>query len=171
MKLLLTLAVLATTGLAAPVIQTIQASTTALAPLSPDAAEASLAGLTIDSSLSAQQISAIDSSMNDLGTLTTTLQNNPSALNAVSCKPIIVIFARGTWEPGPAPGMLVGYWFGQDVEKKYPGKVAVQSVKYDASNGGYLSGGSASGGKTMAKMVENTASSCPNSKIIMGGYR
>jgi hypothetical protein len=90
--------------------------------------------------------------------------------DSADCKPIIIIFARGTFEPPPAPGLLVGYWFTQDVQKKYPGKVAVQSVTYKAGIGGYLSGGDADGAKTMAKMVEDTVKSCPKSRIVMGGY-
>jgi len=96
--------------------------------------------------------------------------NLTRAAPAMDCKPIILIFARGTWEPGPAPGLLTGSWFANDLKLKYPNKVAVQAVKYNAGLVGYLTGGDAAGSATMAKMVKSAADSCPKSRIVMGGY-
>jgi hypothetical protein len=121
----------------------------------------------------------LESQMNDLGylQLQTPDAKKPKgglggggSVGPISCKPLIIIFARGTFEPPPAPGLLVGHSFTSAVQAEYPGKVAVQAVKYGAGIMGYLTGGDAAGSKTMAQMVENTASKCPNSRIVMGGY-
>ena len=48
--------------------------------------------------------------------------------------------------------------------------MAVQGVPYPASIGGFLAGGSALGSGVMADLANKTASSCPNTKIVMAGY-
>jgi hypothetical protein len=87
------------------------------------------------------------------------------------CKPITVLFARGTVELGNvgllagvpfvnALGMIVGF-----------SNVAVQGVDYPADIPGYLLGGSASGTKTLAGLLNTAASKCPDTQIVVGGYR
>lgn len=87
------------------------------------------------------------------------------------CNPITILFARGTTElgnvglfAGPpffnALGALVGY-----------SNVAVQGVNYPADIPGYLLGGSASGTKTLAALLGTAASKCPDTQIVVGGYR
>jgi cutinase len=49
-------------------------------------------------------------------------------------------------------------------------QVDFQGVSYSAGVVGYLIGGDRSGAATMAKMVTSTASKCPETKIVMGGY-
>ena len=49
--------------------------------------------------------------------------------------------------------------------------LAVQGVDYPASLGGYLEGGDPNGAATMAGLVEKTVAMCPDSKIVLGGYR
>jgi len=90
---------------------------------------------------------------------------------SVTCKPIVVIFARGTWEPGGGSGgMLVGDEFISKLKRKFPGKVSSQGVAYGASIGGYLTGGSEGGAATMARMIEQTSKACSSAKIVAGGY-
>jgi hypothetical protein len=89
--------------------------------------------------------------------------------NSAGCKPLEVVFARGTDEP-TRTGILTGAPFKAALELKYPGKVNFQAVPYSASIVGYLSGGSGSGAAKMANMITETAKRCPRSKIIIGGY-
>jgi hypothetical protein len=95
------------------------------------------------------------------------MSNAPSA----DCKPITVIFARGTMEPSPAPGLLTGYPFVQALKAKYGGsKVDVQAVQYGASIAGYLEGGDPKGAQAMAQMIKKEVQACPKTSILMGGY-
>lgn len=87
------------------------------------------------------------------------------------CKPVTIIFARGTSElgnvgllAGPpffnALGSIIGY-----------SNIAVQGVDYPASIPGYLVGGSPDGSATFASLVGQAASKCPQTQIVVGGYR
>jgi cutinase len=88
-----------------------------------------------------------------------------------SCKPITILYARGTAElgnvgllAGPpffnALGAMVGY-----------SNIAVQGVDYPADIPGYLLGGSSSGTKTLAALLGTAVAKCPSSQIVIGGYR
>ncbi|KAK7997413.1 hypothetical protein PG990_009886 [Apiospora arundinis] len=89
------------------------------------------------------------------------------------CGDIVVIFARGTTEPGNV-GVLVGPPLFGALRKQLGavGKtLAVQGVDhYDASVTGYLQGGSSSGSQQMANLVSQAMKQCPSSKIVMSGY-
>ncbi|KAF8244336.1 cutinase-domain-containing protein [Wilcoxina mikolae CBS 423.85] len=89
------------------------------------------------------------------------------------CAPIIVIFARGTGEPGNV-GDDVGPEFFKELEKLKSGKTIVQGVnKYPANilrTVGYLNGGSDSGAKDMAASVNLVSTQCPKSKIVLSGF-
>ena len=87
------------------------------------------------------------------------------------CKPVTVIFARGTIELGNV-GALVGPPFFNALGAAIGAQnVGVQGVPYPASIWGYLSGGSADGGKTLAALTEQAMSECPDSQIVLSGYR
>jgi hypothetical protein len=86
------------------------------------------------------------------------------------CKPIIMIYARGTWEPGTPPNQVAAPLI-KALESKYPGKVESQIVQYDGGATGYLTGGSTDGIQKMEKMTKAAVSKCPNSKLLMIGYR
>lgn len=89
------------------------------------------------------------------------------------CKAVTVIFARGTTELGSL-GSVAGPPFQMALSAKMPGQVDFQGVPapaYPADVPGYLAGGSATGAAKMAEMVKQVASSCPQTKIIMSGYR
>ena len=87
------------------------------------------------------------------------------------CKPVTVIFARGTIELGNV-GSLAGPPFFNALDAAIGAQnVGVQGVPYPASIWGYLSGGSADGGRTLAALTEQAMSECPQSQIVLSGYR
>ncbi|KAH8155087.1 uncharacterized protein LAJ45_00096 [Morchella importuna] len=91
-------------------------------------------------------------------------------LEKKTCAPVIVIFARGTTEPGNV-GDDVGPYFFDALAALKPGKVAVQGVNnYPADVWGYLGGGSDTGAADMAASVAKAATQCPGSKIVLSGF-
>lgn len=87
------------------------------------------------------------------------------------CAPIIVLFARGTTEPGNV-GDDVGPFFFDQLAALRPGKVIVQGTNnYPASIWDYLWGGSDTGASYMANQVVRAASQCKTSKIVLSGFR
>lgn len=87
------------------------------------------------------------------------------------CAPIIVLFARGTTEPGNV-GDDVGPFFFDQLLALRPGKVIVQGTNdYPATILDYLFGGSDTGAFFMANQVVKAASQCPTSKIVLSGFR
>jgi cutinase len=92
----------------------------------------------------------------------------PPAANAAddSCPSVEVVFARGTNE---APGVgATGQAFVDALNARLPGKtVDVYAVNYPAS----LNFGQAADGIVDASTkIEAAAASCPNTKIVLGGY-
>ena len=89
------------------------------------------------------------------------------AASADVCPDVEVVFARGTNEP---PGLgFVGQVFVDSLSAQLPGRaVAVYAVNYPASDN-YLS--SASEGSADARAhIQSIVASCPNTRIIVGGY-
>lgn len=87
------------------------------------------------------------------------------------CKKITVIFARGTSEGGNI-GALVGPQLSAAVKNRLgSGNVAFQGVDYPADIGGYLIGGSPSGATQLANLVNTAATKCPQTQIVLSGYR
>lgn len=77
----------------------------------------------------------------------------------------------GTTEPGNV-GDDVGPSFFYELEKLRPGKILIQGVNnYPASVWGYLTGGSDDGATDMAASVALAAKKCPNSKVVLSGFR
>lgn len=90
--------------------------------------------------------------------------------NGGGCKAMTVIFARGTTETGNV-GTLSGPPFFQALDAAVGAdKVAVQGVDYPADIPGFLAGGDANGSKTMANLVIQAMTQCPNTKVVMAGY-
>jgi cutinase len=92
----------------------------------------------------------------------------PPSANAAddSCPSVEVVFARGTFE---APGVgATGQAFVDALNARLPGKtVDVYAVNYPAS----LDFGQAADGIVDASnKIETIAASCPNTKIVLGGY-
>ena len=83
-----------------------------------------------------------------------------------SCSDVQVVFARGTGEP-PGPGR-VGEAFVDSLRSLVKGKsVAVYAVDYPAS---YDFLRAVDGASDARQFVESTAASCPQTKVVLGGY-
>ncbi|KAM3460848.1 hypothetical protein MY5147_006346 [Beauveria neobassiana] len=93
----------------------------------------------------------------------------PSDFNNSGCKDVLIVFARGTCDPGNS-GILVAPPFIDAVRKAIGDKsLGVQGVAYPASVDGYLNAHNAAG-LAMAQIVRETRASCPNTKIVLSGY-
>lgn len=87
------------------------------------------------------------------------------------CKNVTVIFARGTTEAGNVGSLAGPPFFDALDEALGDGIVAVQGVDYPADIPGYLDGGSKEGADTMAGLVSDAVTKCPDTKIVISGYR
>lgn len=88
-----------------------------------------------------------------------------------ACPDVQVFFARGTGEIGTL-GTVVGPRFSAALNRELSGQsVSFTGIDYAASVAGFLAGGDARGARTMADSVTSTANSCPNTKIVISGYR
>lgn len=87
------------------------------------------------------------------------------------CKPITIIFARGTIEPGNV-GTLVGPPFFNALGLAIGDEnISVQGVDYAATVAGYLEGGDVKGAETLAFLATKAATSCLSTQIVLSGYR
>jgi len=87
------------------------------------------------------------------------------------CRNVTVIFARGTTEDGNI-GALVGPSLESALDSRLGANiVAFQGVDYPADIAGYLAGGSAAGGTTLAGLVNTASTKCPSTQIVLSGYR
>ncbi|KAL8741489.1 MAG: hypothetical protein Q9190_005911 [Brigantiaea leucoxantha] len=89
--------------------------------------------------------------------------------NQAPCKPLTVIFARGTSEGGNV-GSVAGPPFFKALDSALPNQVNVQGVAYAATWNGAFSGGDAAGSQTMASLVGQAVSQCPSTQIVLSGY-
>jgi cutinase len=93
----------------------------------------------------------------------------PSAVpvaSAADCADAEVVFARGTDEP---KGLgVVGDAFVDSLREQAVGmNIATYAVNYDA---GKLQLGSGDGAKDVIKHIKSMAATCPDTKIVLGGY-
>jgi cutinase len=89
------------------------------------------------------------------------------AASADPCSDIAVVFARGTHQE---PGLgNVGQAFVESLSSQFGGRsVGVYAVNYPANDDYH---GSASAGSDDASAhIRETVASCPNTKIVLGGY-
>jgi hypothetical protein len=103
-----------------------------------------------------------------LAALTSSTQNDVT--NGGACKPMTVLFARGTTETGnmgtvagPPFVSAIGTMLGTD-------NVAVQGIEYPADIPGFLAGGDKAGSALMAQMVGTVRAQCPDTSLVMAGY-
>lgn len=97
-------------------------------------------------------------------------RNELTSVPGIGCKPITVIFARGTLELGNV-GELVGPPFFNDLDDLIgANNIAVQGVDYSATIGGYLIGGDPGGAQTTADLLNQAAGNCPDTQIVLSGY-
>ncbi|KAI9702313.1 MAG: hypothetical protein M1836_000792 [Candelina mexicana] len=86
------------------------------------------------------------------------------------CKPVTVIFARGTIELGNV-GSFAGPPFFNALDAAIgANNVGYQGVEYPADIPGYLTGGSTAGAAKLASLATEAASKCPNTQIVLSGY-
>lgn len=86
------------------------------------------------------------------------------------CKPVTVIFARGTIELGNV-GSITGPPFFNALDVVLGAEnVAVQGVDYPADILGYLEGGDPGGAATTASLLNQAANQCPDTQIVLSGY-
>jgi cutinase len=91
---------------------------------------------------------------------------NIASAQADSCPDVQVVFARGTGEPDGVG--RVGEAFVDALRPLVGGKsVAVYAVNYPASRD-FLR--AADGANDASLFVQNTAATCPDTKIVLGGY-
>ncbi|KAF2820086.1 cutinase-domain-containing protein [Ophiobolus disseminans] len=85
------------------------------------------------------------------------------------CTDMTIIFARGTGEMGNVGTVSGPPMFRAIRQKLGNNRVTVQGVGYPADAAGNASQGG-TGGKTMAALVDQALSQCPQTKIIVSGY-
>ncbi|KAK1703641.1 cutinase [Colletotrichum lupini] len=86
-----------------------------------------------------------------------------------ACADITVIFARGTTEPGNV-GLVTGPPFFDALNQQRGTKtVSIQGVEYPATFAGFNKNGT-EGVPSMANFINEAATKCPNTKIVMSGY-
>lgn len=86
------------------------------------------------------------------------------------CRPVTVIFARGTIELGNV-GSIAGPPFFNALEILLGSdNVAIQGVDYPATIEGYLKGGNPEGATKTAELINRAASQCPDTQIVLSGY-
>jgi cutinase len=93
--------------------------------------------------------------------------------DGTACRPISVIFARGTTSPGNVgEAGSEGPTFFNALASRLGGasQLAVQGVNYSASVLGFLAGGDSAGATTMFNLIGQTATRCPSTKIVVSGY-
>jgi len=82
-----------------------------------------------------------------------------------------VIFARGTTETGNVGTLTGPPFFTALAQVVGASNLAVQGVDYPADIPGFLAGGDATGSTTMAQLVTQAMTQCPNTKVVISGYR
>ncbi|KAF2134104.1 carbohydrate esterase family 5 protein [Dothidotthia symphoricarpi CBS 119687] len=92
-------------------------------------------------------------------------------VNGGACKPMTILFARGTTEQGNM-GTVAGPPFVSAVGKMMGGatNVAVQGIEYPADVPGFLAGGDKAGSTLMAQMVGQVRTKCPDTSLVIAGY-
>ncbi|OBB11979.1 cutinase [Mycolicibacterium setense] len=91
----------------------------------------------------------------------------PAPATAAPCPDVEVVFARGTNEP---PGLgSVGGPFVDDLRARVaPRTVDAAAVDYPANNDFHNS--TPAGTDAARSLIESVAASCPNTKMVLGGY-
>ncbi|KAL2064273.1 hypothetical protein VTL71DRAFT_4767 [Oculimacula yallundae] len=130
----------------------------------------SLIAATIMAPIINTKVAALSDSLNKFSQGIATVLSVDTTVSASACSEMMVIFARGTTEPGNV-GLFAGPAFFKALEEEMgAGTLGVQGVEYGASIEGFLKGGDPIGSTAMAALVTDTIQKCPNSKIVLSGY-
>jgi cutinase len=130
----------------------------------------------IDSPLTIDEYAAQLSSSTDAAALTKRQYNGDTfnqLTDGTACRPVTVLFARGTTSPGNVgEAGSEGPAFFNALASALGGasRLAIQGVNYSASVLGFLAGGDAAGGTTLFNLINQAATQCPNTKIVVSGY-
>jgi cutinase len=89
-----------------------------------------------------------------------------------ACRAVTLFFARGTTSPGNVgeAGSEGPTFFNAVASRLGTKTLAVQGVNYSASIGGFLAGGDAAGATTLFNLINQAATRCPSTKIVVSGY-
>ncbi len=100
------------------------------------------------------------------GALPLALIQVPTA-GAAPCPDVEIVFARGTTEPPGVGG--IGQAFVDSLRSQAGGRsVGVYAVNYPASND--FASSTPAGSDDMSAHVQSMAASCPNTRMVLGGY-
>lgn len=101
--------------------------------------------------------------------LNSTTQND--LVDGSPCKELTVIFARGTDSPGNVGSSTGPPFFEAIAALIGTDNIAVQGLDYPATIIGFLEGGDTAGGTLMANLTTRAMTQCPNTKVVVSGYR
>jgi cutinase len=93
--------------------------------------------------------------------------------DGTACREITLIYARGTTQDGNVGSPdSEGPTFFNALASRLGGtsRLAIQGVTYPANIAGFLAGGDAAGSTTMFNLINQAASRCPSTKIVVSGY-
>ncbi|KAF2846959.1 carbohydrate esterase family 5 protein [Plenodomus tracheiphilus IPT5] len=93
--------------------------------------------------------------------------------DGTACRDVTVIYARGTTQAGNVGDVgSEGPTFFNALASRLGGtsRLAIQGVTYPANVVGFLAGGDAAGATTMFNLINQAASRCPSTKIVVSGY-
>jgi len=93
--------------------------------------------------------------------------------DGTACRDVTVIYARGTTQAGNVgEANSEGPTFFNALASRLGGtsRLAIQGVTYPANVFGFLAGGDAAGATTMFNLINQAASRCPATKIVVSGY-
>jgi cutinase len=90
------------------------------------------------------------------------LFNRVPSASAAACSDVEVIFARGRMEPVGAG--QIGNTFVSALRQKTKKSINLYAVRYPADNQIDV------GANDMSQRIQSTAASCPNTRIVLGGY-
>lgn len=95
-----------------------------------------------------------------------------SELQQYGCRPVILVFAKATYEPGNL-GNTIGPNLSDGLKSVFGvTNVATQGVDYYGVIGGnYYPGGAPPWGIYDMQAIITSAATCPHSKIVVSGYR
>ncbi|KAH8594244.1 cutinase-domain-containing protein [Bisporella sp. PMI_857] len=99
------------------------------------------------------------------------VQTTRNELITGACKKVTIIFGRGSGQPGNV-GSIVGPPFFTTLSSRLgASNVAVQGVDYPATYEDAVAGGSRAGAATLVSLAQLASSKCPNTQIVLSGYR
>jgi cutinase-like protein len=111
--------------------------------------------------------------LRSVGALAAMAASSPALLitapiaSAAPCPDVEVVFARGTTEPPGVGG--IGQAFVDSLRSQLGGRsVGVYAVNYPATND--FGSSAPAGGNDMSAHVQSMAASCPNTRMVLGGY-